>query len=49
MSMIDLFAIKTISDLEALTSKILGMDIHHSQKRICIDKVTRHWLRTCNQ
>ncbi len=49
MSMIDLFTIKTLTDLEMFSSKILGMKIHHNQKRLCIEKATRHWLSTCNQ
>lgn len=49
MSMIELFTIKTWTDLEALSSKIMAMDIHQSQKRRCIESAAQHWLNMCRQ
>lgn len=49
MSMIDLCNIKTLSDLERFSSKIMGMRIHYNQKRLCIDRATKQWLSECNK
>lgn len=49
MSMIDLYNIQTISDLEQFSSKIMGMKIHYSQKRLCIEKATQKWLSQCSK
>lgn len=49
MSMIDLCNIQTISDLELFSTKIMGMNIHYSQKRLCIEKATKQWLSQCSK
>lgn len=49
MSMIELFTIKTWTDLEDLSGKIMAMNIHYSQKRHCIERATQHWLNICRQ
>lgn len=49
MSMIDLYKIQTIFDLEQFSTRIMGMNIHYSQKRLCIEKATQKWLSQCSK
>ncbi|ENC6657652.1 hypothetical protein ABKY47_002102 [Aeromonas hydrophila] len=47
--MIDLYKIQTIFDLEQFSTRIMGMNIHYSQKRLCIEKATQKWLSQCSK